>query len=539
MWRLVGAEQMRARDQYTISTLGVSSEILMESAGREVARVVLERALPSLPDPGASAEVLVVCGGGNNGGDGLVVARHLHLLGVPVRVVMLSDPAALDGDAAANRVRAAAVGVSIAGNAAWDPPEHGILVDAIFGTGLSRPVEGGAAAAIDRIRTARGRGCRVVSVDLPSGLHSDTGQVLGSAVAADLTVTIGLPKLGLALEPGRSLAGEVLVARIGIADEVPGAPAAAELWSKGFAGGLLPMRSRAGHKGSFGHVLIVAGSEGKTGAAALAATGAGRAGAGLVTIACPAGLNDILEIKCTEAMTVPVADTPERALASAAEDAVLALAAERDVVAIGPGLGRSHETQALTRALAKRLENPLVIDADGLLAFAEEPGMLKARSAPTILTPHPGEAAHLLGREAALINRDRVGAARALVDATGSTVLLKGAATVVADPTGRAIVTPTGGPALAAGGTGDVLTGMVAALLGQGLAPVDAAAVAAYVHGAAGDRWSQRHGRSGLLAGDLADEIPAAMEALRSEADHANLENGIRQTGLVLPFPDA
>ncbi|MCZ6464695.1 MAG: NAD(P)H-hydrate dehydratase [Proteobacteria bacterium] len=525
---------MRALDRYTIETLHVPGELLMESAGRAVTQAVLDWLPPG------DAEVCVVCGVGNNGGDGLVVARHLHRLGVPVRIVLLGAPARLRGDALANWRRAEAAGVPVEG-ARWRPPRRGIVVDAIFGTGLAREVAGAAATAIRRIAKARTPECRVIAVDLPSGLDADTGQVLGAAVNADCTVAIALPKRGLTLEPGRGLAGEIRVARIGIADSAPGVDPRAdgELWSSAEAGARLPARPADGHKGRFGHVLVLAGSEGKTGAAALAATGAARAGAGLVTVACPAGLNDILEVKCTEAMTVPVADTPERALAASCEDAVLALAAERDVVGVGPGVGRSSETVALLRALAKRLECPLVIDADGLHAFAAEPAMLRARSAPTVLTPHPGEAARLLGTDAAAVNRDRIGAARALADATGAVTLLKGAATIVVEPGGRTIVNPTGGPTLSTGGTGDVLTGMVCAFLGQGLGPGDAAAVAAYVHGAAADRLAASRGRAGVLAGEIADEVPAAAEALRRRAEAGAGGGAGHGLGLALPFPGA
>jgi NAD(P)H-hydrate epimerase len=281
-----------------------------------------------------------------------------------------------------------------------------------------------------------------------------------------------------------------------------------------------------GHKGSFGHVLLVAGSEGKTGAAALAACGAARAGAGLVTIACPAGLNDVLEIKCTEAMTAPVADTPQRALAASAIEAIVALAATRGAVGLGPGVGRSDETQKLVAGLASCLEVPLVIDADGLFPFASEPELLRGRTAPTILTPHPGEAAQLLGTEASSINRDRPGAARRLAERTGCIVALKGAATVIAAPDGRMAINPTGGPALASGGTGDVLLGMLTGFLvqGQGLGQghaldaYETTVLSVFVHGAAGDRISARTGTSGLLASELAAEVPATIAALRAEA---------------------
>ncbi|MDJ0851873.1 MAG: NAD(P)H-hydrate dehydratase [Myxococcota bacterium] len=509
-WPLVTAEAMRALDRHTIEGLGVPGDVLMESAGRAAVAEVLAELPPG-------TEVLVVCGAGNNGGDGFVVARHLRLLGVPVRVALLAEPQQLRGDAAANHARALAVGVPMEG-ARWRAPRRGVIVDALFGTGLSRNVEKAAAASVKRIAAARAPEVRVVALDLPSGIGSETGQVLGAAVKADVTVTFGLPKLGLALEPGRSLAGRVVVARIGIVDQAPGAEVSAWLWTRAEAGGRLPERPAAGHKGTFGHVLVVAGSEGKTGAAALAAESAGRVGAGLVTVACPAGLNDILEVKCTEAMTVPVADTSERAFAASAEEALVALAAERSAVGLGPGIGRSAETAKLVRALAPRIGCPLALDADALHAFADDPSALRARPAPTVLTPHPGEAAALLGGRPAELNRDRPGAARRLAALTGCVVLLKGAATVVADPGGDIAVNPTGGPALGSGGTGDVLLGMVAGLLAQKQGAAEAAALAAFWHGLAADHIAARRGPAGLLAGELARELPEAAERLRDAA---------------------
>jgi len=532
-WSLFGAVAMRGLDRHTIDTLGVPGEVLMESAGRAVVEAVLEW----LP-PGGS--VVAVCGGGNNGGDGLVVARQLRLLGAPVRAALLCDEKQLRGDAAANLKRARAAGVPIDGER-WRAPVAGVIVDAIFGTGLSRDVTGPAAASIRRInaaRESRAGAVRVVAVDLPSGLCSDSGQILGVAVRADVTVTIQAPKLGLVLEPGRALSGRVRVARIGIAEEAPGVRADATLWTRAGAGARLPERPPAGHKGTFGHALIVAGSEGKTGAAALAAEGASRAGAGLVTIACPAGLNDILEIKCTEAMTVPVPDTSDRALAASAAGVLLELAAERTVVGLGPGVGRGAETMKLVGALVARLRKPVVIDADGLFAFASEPERLAVRKAPTVLTPHPGEAGHLLGAAPDEINRDRVGAARSLAERTGAVVLLKGAASVAAAPDGRVVVNPTGGPALGSGGTGDVLTGVVTGLLAQGVAAFEAAALAAFVHGAAADRIAVASGTSGLTAGDLARALPAEFDALRAEAREATgAPHPARRLAISFPEP--
>jgi hydroxyethylthiazole kinase-like uncharacterized protein yjeF len=376
---------------------------------------------------------------------------------------------------------------------------------------------------------------QVVSIDMPSGVCAETGQVRGCAVHADETVTISLPKIGLALEPGRGLAGRVVVARIGIADTAPGVEPQVEVWTRAVVGRRLPERPADGHKGRFGHALIVAGSEGKTGAAALSADGAARMGAGLVTIACPAGLADILEVKCTEAMTAAMPDSSDRSLAASAEGPIARLAAERDGVGMGPGLGRSAETIKLVRSLVPQLAKPLALDADGLTAFAGEVEALASRRAATVLTPHPGEAGQLLGVSAADINADRVGSARRLAERSGAVVLLKGAGTVIAAPDGRVAINPTGGPALGTGGTGDVLLGLVTGLLVQGCAPFDAAVLAAFVHGAAADRLVERDGSSGLLASDLAREVPATCNTLRRLASS---EPALFETRLVAAFPE-
>lgn len=548
VWPLVSAAEMRALDRHTIETLGVPGALLMESAGRAVVEAVLtERAVAG---PG---DVLVVCGGGNNGGDGLVAARHLQLLGVPVRVALVAARGRLAPDAAANLARAKAIDVPIE-TGRVRTAGAAVIVDALLGTGLTRAVEGPVASAIRRIAAAQ-PGARVVSVDLPSGIDADTGRIHGVAVAADATVAIALPKLALTLEPGRTLAGRIVVARIGIADTAPGVRAGAALWTEAAAAARLPERPRDGHKGRFGHVLVVAGARGTTGAAALAALAAARSGAGLVTIACPAGVNEVLETKCTEPMTAPVPDAADGSFSLDALAPILALAKERDVVALGPGIGRAAETQKLVRELVAATPRPLVIDADGLFPFAagatrgrragDALSALKARRAATILTPHPGEAARLLGISAAEINLDRIAAARRLAERAGAVVVLKGAATVVTAPDGRTLVTPTGSPALATGGTGDVLTGVIAALLAQTPGepaargrkgrtdPFELAALGAWLHGRAGDRAAARLGRAGVLAGDVVDELPRALEELR-QSERAPAATG---TGLAFAFP--
>ena len=540
VWPLVSAAEMRALDRHTIESLGVPAELLMECAGQAVAAQALRLRAALAPE----APLVVACGVGGNGGDGLVAARRLHMEGAPVRIWPLA-PRGFRGAAAANWRRARAAGVPVASRA---PGLAGALVvDALFGAGLSRAVAGAAAAAIRRIRAARERGCRVLSVDLPSGLDADTGQPLGIAVAADCTLTLGLPKLGLALPPGRGLAGRVRVARIGIADAAPDCAPGAELWTRRAAAAHLPPRPADSHKGSFGHVLVVAGSRGKSGAAALAAAGAARIGAGLVTIACPESAHAAIAAHSAEAMSAALPETPAGALSLEAEREILALAAAaraqrgsstrggdavqrggargryggaaregrgRLAVVLGPGLSREPQSLELARRLALRLRAPLVLDADAAVAFAGALPNLAARRAPCVLTPHPGEAAALLGATAAQINSDRVGAARSLAGQSGAVALLKGAATVAAAPGRRSVVNPTGGPLLAAGGSGDVLAGMVGGLLAQGAEALEAAALAAYVHGAAADRLAACRGSAGTLAGELAAALPATLHAL-------------------------
>ena len=530
-WPLVDAQTMRALDRYTIDDLGVSAELLMESAGRVSAEIVVEHLGSQTP----GAEVLVVCGAGNNGGDGFVVARHLAQAGVAVRVCLAKAPSSLAGEAAKNLNRVRALRIPVEGLPVR-LPKSGVVVDAILGTGLARPLAGEMAALVNQINASRSQQLLVVAIDLPTGLDADTGVILGAAVECDITVAISLPKIGLALEPGRSLAGEVRVARVGIADAAPGVELDVELWSHAAVATALPPRPVAGHKGSFGHVLVIAGSEGKTGAAALAAAGAVRTGAGLVTVACPASLNEILEVKCTEAMTAALPETSGHALGNESQAKILALAGERDVVAMGPGLGRAEETQNLVRSLVTLLNCPTVIDADALFAFGSDLHALKARRSPTILTPHPGEAARLLGTTAVEVNARRIESVRQLARDSGCVVVLKGAPTVTADSSGRVVVNGTGGPALATGGTGDVLTGMIAALLGQGVGALAAAASAVHLHGRSADLLVEKTVPMGMLASDLAEGMPATVADVLQHA-RKGPSAGVLEGGLALPFP--
>lgn len=537
-WVLVSAEEMRSLDAYTIQTLGVDGGLLMESAGRAVAEEVI--AVLSDAGLGKDGRVSILCGTGNNGGDGYVTARHLHMAGYAVRILATKPTADLKGDAAANFKRAHKLGLDpfVVPSALSDDGVQAaellsmlsgsdVIVDAIFGTGLDREV-GGNIAPLIRILNDVAEDVCVIAVDLPSGLHADRGICLGETVRATRTVTLGSPKLGLCLEPGRSLSGAIRVARIGIAGETPDTFSRVRLLKKRGVGQLLPKRSASDHKGSFGHVLVVAGSSGKTGAAALAAWGAGRGGAGLITVAVPHTLQSILETKCTEAMTTSLAETASHGLALEAEKAVLEVTQGKSCVALGPGIGQEAETQELVRRLLPQIEIPVVLDADGLnalvgfgpegVAQSDPLHVLRERSAPSVLTPHPGEASRLLDMTNQEINEDRVRAARELASRSGAVVLLKGPGSVIADPNGCVVINPTGGVSLATGGTGDVLTGLVASFLAQGLEVFDAAVVAAYVHGFAGDRVSNRLGSAGLLAEELSQAIPPSMKELREAA---------------------
>ena len=562
VWSLVTASEMRALDRQTIERRGIPGEILMESAGRALVGPVLSLgAGAGSIRPGRP--VRAFCGAGNNGGDGFVAVRHLVAEGIAAEAVLVGDPDRLPADAAANWRRLVEFGLPqrvcriVRPDAAgfdWAEllDDTSVALDALFGTGLQRKLEGGMARLVEAMNAARGRGLRIVAVDLPSGIAADTGQVLGVAVVADRTVTISLPKPGLALEPGRSHAGRIEVARVGIDDPDPARAERIELWNADAAVRRFPPRPRDGHKGRFGHVLIAAGSTGKWGAASLTARAALRSGAGLVTLVLPHVPGVALPNLCAEAMTEWAPATAAGGFAAAAAKRIEELGETRSVLALGPGLGLDPETVGCVRRLVASFERPLVVDADGLNALVGELDRVRERSAPTILTPHPGEAARLLKIGTADLNADRIASARRLAKGSGAVVLLKGAGSVIADPGGRVLVVPTGGPALSSGGTGDVLTGIAAALLAAGLDAFEAAGLAAWWHGAAADRLPQSALGFGLLASELADALPATARALQAlgsgscsgEGDGESRKNGedkengrARQMGLQLRFP--
>jgi NAD(P)H-hydrate epimerase len=388
-----------------------------------------------------------------------------------------------------------------------------LLVDALLGTGLSTPVTGVYREAI-RLMNEAGR--PIVAVDMPSGIHADDGALLGHAVRATATVTFGLPKLGLYLGAGIDHAGLIHLVDIGIPTAyVDETDSRILLITKDFVKAALPARAASAHKGTFGHAGILAGSVGKTGAAALAAKAALRTGAGLVTVGVPASVNDVLEAKLLEAMTLPLPETKARTLGRAAFDRILAFIQAKTAVAIGPGLSTHPETVEVVQSLMKHLDRPSVLDADALNALASRASLLAECKTPPILTPHPGEMARLeVDATPQSVNADRLGTARRFARERGVFVVLKGARTVVARPDGVLMVCPTGNAGMATAGTGDALTGMLVSLLAQGVPSWDAACAASYLHGAAGDLAAARVGSAGMIAGDLIEHIPYAIQAV-------------------------
>ncbi len=510
---ILAARGMRAADAETIRA-GTASGELMEGAAAGLCWA-LGRAYPDWQ------RVAVVCGPGNNGGDGLAAARMLAERGLGVALFTLADPSRYSGDPATNLARAGSAGlrpVSLAGRGGFAALERALrdadgAVDALFGTGLSRPLSGDARRAV---RALNGAGRPVVSADVPSGAFSDGGAVPGAAVRASLTVAFGAPKLCHVLPPASGLCGRLVVADIGISRAAL-ERRARRLWlaEESDVRSLLPPRPLESHKADFGRLAIVAGSRGKAGAAILAARGALRGGAGLVTVFCAESLEEIIVGALPEAMTFGL---PESGGALAERGAVELLRALEgfDAVVVGPGLGTSPGTVRFLEGFLSGSRLPVVADADALNAFSGRVGFFARRGGPTLLTPHPGEAARLLSSSTARVQADRLGSARALARRGRAVAVLKGAHTLVAAPGGEVAVNPTGTPLLATAGSGDVLAGLVGALLAGGLEPRAAAVSGTWLHGAAAEALASRLGDAGLLAREAADAVPGVLAALRA-----------------------
>jgi hydroxyethylthiazole kinase-like uncharacterized protein yjeF len=516
--KLVGGREMAEIDRRTISERGIPGSELIERAARAVFEAV-EAQWEGLD----GIAVVVVCGKGNNGGDGFAIARLLREAGVATRVFLAAERAAVDGDAALHLQQFEETGGQVEvlvdeaglGELSAALKQADLVVDALLGTGLRgapRPTAGEIIKCIVQSRLP------VVAVDLPSGLDADTGQVHGPCIRAVLTVTFGLPKCGHIFYPGRSHCGVLHLVDIGFPPEIIAeSPVETYLLTAESMAPLIPRRSEDAHKGTCGTVVVVAGSAGMTGAAALTADTALMAGAGRVTLGAPVSLNDILEIKLTEVMTWPLPEIKKhRCLALRSMGEILALCEHSNCLALGPGLGRHPETAELVRRLVSRVEKCLVVDADGLNALAAATDILKERSMPLVLTPHIGEFVRLTGLDKQLILENPREQARRFAQEYGLTLVLKGAPTLVATADGRVLVNSTGNAGMATAGSGDVLTGLIAGLIAQGVEPVEAACLGVFLHGRAGDWVRDQQGEWGMKAGDISRAVPRTILAVYS-----------------------
>ena len=513
------ADEMRSLDQRAMGELRIPGATLMENAGRGAAERILA-ALPTLGLPRRRVRVVILSGKGGNGGDGFVVARWLKRAGHRVQVFLLAAPGDLRGDPALkyHELARAGVRVQVAGDEATLAgalADADLVVDALLGTGARGAPAPALSRAIELINAA---GRPVVALDIPSGLSADGAAPEGPVVRAALTPTFAGIKRGLLVGRGPEVAGRVEVVDIGVPPAEVSRGIDTFLIEAADVARHFPSRPRESHKGSYGHVLLVAGSIGKTGAAALAARAAMRSGAGLVTVATAASAQPVVASLLLEAMSEPLPETGVGSVSLKARERIGELLETRDALALGPGLGLDEDTQALARALVVESRRPCVVDADALSALVGHLERLRDAPAARCLTPHPGEMARMLGVSVAEVQRDRIATARRFATAFAAHVVLKGATSVIATPDGTVLLNPTGNPGMASGGTGDVLTGVLGAFLARGLAPADALASAVYLHGLAGDIAAARQGEESLIAGDVIDALPAAFASLR--ADH-------------------
>ncbi len=518
--KFVTIAEIKAIEKQAIEEYGIPSIVLMENAGSETARqmgVIMGNL--------QNKKIAILAGKGNNGGDGYVIARHLYNQGAKVRVFVVGDKGEVSGDALINLEILVNMGIDVVEvfhDGDWDKVKIAMnftdcLVDALVGTGFAGQLSGNMAQVVESINKANKM---VIAVDVPSGVNADTGQINGIAVKAHHTITFSLPKQGLLLYPGASYAGDVTVADIGIPRTLLSDEKIKQnmITSDGIAR-MLVRRSPNVHKGDCGKVLMIAGSKGLTGAAALASNATVRAGAGLVTLGIAESLHDLMEIKLTEVMTKALPEVVAGILGQGAIGDVQELSLKNDVVAMGPGMGRHIDTLDAMRQLITAVEKPLVLDADALYALIDHTTILTEVKAVPILTPHSGEMARLTGLTTDELDQDRVYITRQSAIDWGSIVVLKGARTLVAFPDGEVYINISGNAGMATGGTGDVLTGVIAAFIAQGLSSHEAALAGVYIHGLAGDIVA-KGGMVGMTASDVIRALPAAIFAIQ-EKDEA------------------
>jgi NAD(P)H-hydrate epimerase len=504
---------MKDIDLRATSEFGIQSLLLMENAGRGIADVIEEYfEIDRLV-------VLIVAGKGNNGGDGFVIARHLKNRGASVHTIVLGRKREIKGDARTNLEILERSGIKVTEITEPDTLKSKIkdigpvdlVVDAIFGTGFTGKPEGIFKQAISIINQTRGF---IIAVDIPSGVSTDDGSVEGEAIEADATVALCLLKRGHFLYPGRSFSGDVWIADIGIPYHKIEPEGTLLLLTDSEIQSLLPARPPAGNKGTFGKVLVLAGSRGYSGAAALTARAAQKIGAGLVRLGIPKSLSDPMESKLTEVIKIPLAETEAETFSLKAYTRISRLLLDSSVVALGPGIALHPETKKLVAKILAGSNVPVVLDADGLNSIAGKTDLFAKTKTPLVLTPHPGELARLIDRSANEIDKNRIEVATEVARDFKAVVVLKGAPTVIAEPGGKVFINPTGNSGLASGGTGDVLTGFIAGLIGQGLGPLAASKVGVYLHGLAADLAVDDTTEYALVASDLIDYLPQALKSI-------------------------
>lgn len=518
-WRremyIVTAQQMKDMDRLTIESFGIPGIVLMENAARG-ATDALFRHFPNV----RGMKVGVAAGHGNNGGDGFVIARYLASANVSLDVYLLAKREKVRGDAAANLKLLDRMNVPV--HEVADVRQFELYqdtmrtcdlwVDAMLGTGLTSDVRGLFKEMIMLLNDAR---TPILAVDIPSGLDSDTGKPRGCCVQATVTVTFGLPKIGHVVLPGSQFVGKLEIVDIGIPPGVVEEVAPNHyLLTQNMIAQAFHARDAQSHKGTTGHLLVIGGSPGKTGAAIMTSLAAMRAGAGLVTLGIPKSLNMAVESQLIEVMTEPLPENADQTLGLSAHRKVLRQLKRKDALAVGPGMGAAKSTQNLVRKLIQASHVPVVIDADGLNALVGNLSFLRKLKVPVVMTPHPGEMARLLGKTSSEVQEDRVGEARTFALTHGVHLVLKGAKTVIAHPDGAVFVNPTGNPGMASGGMGDVLTGIISGLMVQGLPVWEAVNAGVYLHGRAGDSLARSMGPMGFLASDLIDILPGQIKGL-------------------------
>lgn len=537
---LATSAEMKLLDRIAIDRFGLPGIVLMENASQNIFRAALE----FWPDWPSLAKVIVLAGPGQNGGDGWALARLFAARGFSVSCYLVkTGDRGVSGDAAINLeiVRKMGLSVDIIHDDSDPLPDWSqadLLIDAVFGTGLDWKIGGVAARVLQSAGSAKNildRKLRVMAVDLPSGLSGDSGELLGPPLVADLTVTLGAPKIGLYLKKGPEVAGRIMVGDIGLTPQMLAlAPSQGRLSGPDELWPYLPERSLDGHKGVFGHVLLAGGARGKTGALVLAAQGAARSGAALVSALHPASLGVIYESKLTEVMTLELPEDGPGELSAAAGDLILEYGPGRQALALGPGLGLGEgAVQTVRKVVESPLAIPMVLDADALTALTGHLESLKNQKA-AVITPHPGEAARLLGCSTTDIQNDRLGLARRLAVLSGAITVLKGRHTLIVEPEGNFYLNPNGGPHLAVGGSGDLLTGLIAGLLAQGLPPFQASALGVWVHGRSGDLAAAEMGPYGLTPSDVLERLPRVWRELTNWSTMAGKPDCRSQTHNLL-----